>query len=44
MTLEDDSIFGYIVPTYFNVGKYEIVVLQDPQGNALTIKISYDGE
>lgn len=44
MIIQDDPIFSYFVPTYFTVGAYEIVILQDPQGNALTIKISYDGE
>lgn len=40
--LQDDKIFSYLVPSYFSVGPYEIVVLQDPEGNALTIKINYD--
>tara|TARA_R110000744_G_scaffold220801_3_gene339629 strand:- start:4491 stop:4625 length:135 start_codon:yes stop_codon:yes gene_type:complete len=44
MTAEDDSIFSYIVPSYFFVGDYEIVILQDPKGNALTIKINYNGQ
>ena len=44
MKADDDSIFSYLVPTYFNVGVYEIVILQDPFGNALTIKINYNGE
>lgn len=41
---DDDTIFGYLVPTYFHIQGYEIVVLQDPYGNALTIKINYNGK
>ena len=37
---DDDPIFSYLVPSYFSIGPYEIVTLQDPYGNALTIKIS----
>ena len=25
-----DDIYNYIVPSYFSVGDYEIVILQDP--------------
>lgn len=38
----DDPLFSYLVPSYFTVGPYEIVALQDPQGNTLTIKINYN--
>ena len=40
----NDSIFNYLVPSYFSVGVYEIVILQTPEGDALTIKASYNGE
>tara|TARA_R100000951_G_scaffold26046_1_gene22072 strand:+ start:10103 stop:10234 length:132 start_codon:yes stop_codon:yes gene_type:complete len=43
MTGDDDSIFSYLVPSYFTVGVYEIVALQDPEGKVLTIKINYNG-
>mgnify|MGYP003628329452 CR=1 FL=1 len=44
MIAYDDSIFNYLVPTYFTVDMYEIVIVQDSHGNALTIKINYNGE
>lgn len=40
--LQDDKIFSYLVPSYFSVGPYEIVVLQNPEGDCITIKINYD--
>ena len=39
ITLELDDIYNYIVPSYFKIGEYEVVVLQDPYGTALTIRI-----
>ena len=44
IVVNEDTIFGYLVPTYFDIRGYEIVVLQDPYGNVLTIKINYNGE
>ena len=38
--LQDDKIFSYLVPSYFTVGPYDIVIIQDPDGHALTIKIN----
>ena len=34
-----DDIYNYIVPSYFSVGEYEIVILQDPYGALLTLRI-----
>ena len=34
-----DDIYNYLVPSYFDVGEYEIVILQDPYGNILNIRI-----
>ena len=37
--LQLDDIYNYIVPSYFDIGEHEIVILQDPYGNLLTLKI-----
>lgn len=37
--LDIDDMYNYIVPSYFSVRDYEIVILQDPYGNLLTLKI-----
>lgn len=42
MIADDSSFYSYLVPSYFSIGPYEIVVIQDPKGNALTIKINYN--
>lgn len=38
--MNTDDVFSMLVPSYFEVAGYEIVVLQDPQGNLLTLKIA----
>lgn len=38
--MTSDDLFSILVPSYFEIGKYEIVVLQDGEGNLLTLKIS----
>jgi hypothetical protein len=35
------NIFEEIVPSYFEIGDMEIVILQDQNGELLTIKINY---
>jgi|TARA_S200002703_G_scaffold24120_3_gene20954 hypothetical protein len=35
------NIFEEIVPSYFEIGDMEIVILQDKNGELLTIKINY---
>tara|TARA_R110000787_G_scaffold21081_1_gene62662 strand:- start:4277 stop:4414 length:138 start_codon:yes stop_codon:yes gene_type:complete len=38
-----DSIFDKIVPSYFEVGNYEIIIFQTPEGDLLSLKIEqYD--
>ena len=37
--LEMDDIYSYLVPSYFTVGEYEIIILQNPEGDLLTLKI-----
>tara|TARA_Y100001963_G_C6704628_1_gene411284 strand:- start:1040 stop:1156 length:117 start_codon:yes stop_codon:yes gene_type:complete len=34
------DVFNYLVPSYFEIGELEIVILQDPYGKILTIKIN----
>jgi|TARA_R110000744_G_scaffold190921_2_gene310131 hypothetical protein len=34
-----DSIFDTFVPSYFEVGNYEIIILQNPEGDLITLKI-----
>jgi len=34
-----DSLFDILVPTYYEVGNYEIIILQNPQGDLITLKI-----
>tara|TARA_R110000765_G_scaffold33034_1_gene76033 strand:- start:158 stop:286 length:129 start_codon:yes stop_codon:yes gene_type:complete len=42
--MKGEDVFDIIVPSYFEVDNYEIVVLQDPEGNLLTLKIEeYEG-
>ena len=39
-----EDIFDLIVPSYFDIGGYEIIILQNPEGDLLTLKIAqYDG-
>jgi len=33
------DLFSMLVPSYFDINGYEIVVIQDPQGELLTLKI-----
>ena len=40
--LKIDDIFDYLVPSYFRVGDYEIIILQTPHGDVITIRIQYD--
>jgi len=43
--MKADYLFSIIVPSYFSIGVYEIVILQDSEGNLLTLKIEeYEGE
>ena len=37
--MKGEDIFEMLVPSYFEVGDYEIVVLQDPEGELLTLKV-----
>ena len=37
------DVYNYLVPSYFEVGDFEIVVLQDPNGELLTLKINTYG-
>ena len=34
------DIFKHLVPSYFEVGDLEIVIIQDPEGKLLTLKIN----
>ena len=34
-----ENIFESIVPSYFEVGNYEIIILQTPEGDLLNINI-----
>ena len=34
------DLFELIVPSYFDVGGYEIIILQSPEGDLLTLKIA----
>jgi len=40
--LKLDDIYNYLVPSYFQIGDCEIIILQDPEGNLLTVKVQYD--
>ena len=35
-----ENIFELIVPSYFEVGGYEIIILQTPEGDLLNININ----
>ena len=37
--MTDTDFFSMLVPSYFDIGGYEIVVIQDPNGDLLTLKI-----
>tara|TARA_Y100000361_G_scaffold124451_1_gene117558 strand:- start:522 stop:644 length:123 start_codon:yes stop_codon:yes gene_type:complete len=38
-----DNILDILVPSYFEVGPYEIIILQNPSGDLITLKIEkYD--
>ena len=37
------DVYNYLVPSYFEIGDFEIVVLQDPNGELLTLKINNHG-
>tara|TARA_R110002020_G_scaffold78287_3_gene196973 strand:+ start:88 stop:210 length:123 start_codon:yes stop_codon:yes gene_type:complete len=34
------DVFNYLVPSYFEIGDLEIIILQDPTGKLVTIKIN----
>ena len=34
------SLFEDVVPSYFKIGEYEILIIQDTYGNLITIKIN----
>ena len=37
------DIFEFLVPSYFDIEGYEIIILQNPEGELLTLKITqYD--
>ena len=36
--------FGFIVPSFFDLGDLGVMVLQDGYGNLITLKIEYYGE
>ena len=38
--MKELDIFAMLVPSYFDVGGYELIIIQDPDGNLLTLKIS----
>jgi len=41
--MTSDDLFSILVPSYFDINGYEIIIIQDPQGNLLTLKIAeYD--
>tara|TARA_R110002020_G_scaffold109623_1_gene253580 strand:- start:1058 stop:1183 length:126 start_codon:yes stop_codon:yes gene_type:complete len=33
------DIFEFLVPSYFDIEGYEIIILQNPEGDLLTLKI-----
>ena len=35
-----DRLLDVFVPTYFEVGDYEIIILQNSEGDLITIKIT----
>tara|TARA_R100001198_G_C5135079_1_gene151499 strand:+ start:438 stop:563 length:126 start_codon:yes stop_codon:yes gene_type:complete len=38
-----DNLLDFLVPSYFTVGNYEIIILQNGEGDLLTLKIhEYD--
>jgi len=38
--MTSDDLFSMLVPSYFDIGGYEIVIIQDPNGDLLTLKIT----
>tara|TARA_R100000781_G_scaffold67245_1_gene42413 strand:+ start:93 stop:209 length:117 start_codon:yes stop_codon:yes gene_type:complete len=34
------KVFDFIVPSYFEIGDMEIIIIQDRYGNCLSIKIN----
>ena len=34
-----DTIFDTVVPSYFEVGDYEIIILQNPEGDLITLRV-----
>ena len=40
--MEIDDAYNYVVPSYFKIGDYEIIILQKPDGDLITIKVQYD--
>ena len=34
-----DNLFDVLVPSYFEVGNYEIIILQNSHGDLITLKI-----
>tara|TARA_R100000544_G_C2168889_1_gene31249 strand:- start:317 stop:445 length:129 start_codon:yes stop_codon:yes gene_type:complete len=42
--MKGEDLIGYLVPSYFDVMGYEIVIIQDAEGNLITLKIvNYEG-
>jgi len=41
--VEDIASALGIVVTYFDIDEYELMIVQDPQGELITIKINYNG-
>ena len=39
-----ESVLDIFVPTYFEVGEYEIIILQNSQGDLIPLKISTYGK
>jgi len=41
--MRGDDLFEFLVPSYFDIDIYEILILQNPQGDLITIKVEcYD--
>ena len=41
--MTDNDFFSMLVPTYFEIGGCEIIIIQDSNGDLLTLKIiEYD--
>ena len=41
--MRGDDLFDFLVPSYFDIDMYEILILQNPYGDLITIKVErYD--